>query len=588
MTRTHTVAPTGAIPARPSPAARPPTADVWQLTAAARPWLAGAVSVGLGQAVLLVAQAQILAGLLAGALYHGLTGPAVAWDCLRVACLALGQGSLGWAWEACTEAAARRARAVTRQRALASSIRTTRAARVGADGDGEAPGLGGVTTLLASGVDDLDPFVARVLPRTALALAVPALLLAWIAHLDLVSAGLAAVTLAVAPALAVLAGADTAAAVRSRLAALQRLGDRFDALIAGLPLLRAFGRARDQERAVAASGEAVRAATLATLRVALLAGMVLDILAAVGTALVAVPLGLRLDAGHRILPQALAVLMLVPEVFLPARRLIADFHAGAGGRAVLAKLGCLTAADRPRAAGPVPRQQHTGPAGVVLERVCLSATGRSQPLLDDVDLRVSPGERVCVVGESGAGKSSLLRVAAGLISPSAGRCFLDGLCAAALPRPALGWVPQHPAVLPATVLDNITLGRPAASERTALAALEMAGLGAWLRSLPRGVRTPLSGLDAQLSLGERRRLAVARSLAGPPPWLWLLDEPTAGLDPLSAVRLVAELSRVTDGVTVIIATHDPSAMVLGQRTVELRDGRITGATDASAAPVRTR
>jgi putative ABC transport system ATP-binding protein len=102
------------------------------------------------------------------------------------------------------------------------------------------------------------------------------------------------------------------------------------------------------------------------------------------------------------------------------------------------------------------------------------------------------------------------------------------------------------------------------------------------------VRTPLSGLDAQLSLGERRRLAVARSLAGPPPWLWLLDEPTAGLDPLSAVRLVAELSRVTDGVTAIIATHDPSAMVLGQRTVELRDGRIADATDASAAPVRAR
>jgi ABC-type transport system involved in cytochrome bd biosynthesis fused ATPase/permease subunit len=442
--------------------------------------------------------------------------------------------------------------------------------------------------LLASGVDDLDPFVARVLPRTALALAVPALLLAWIADLDLVSAGLAAVTLAVAPVLAALAGADTAAAVRSRLAALQRLGDRFDALIAGLPLLRAFGRARDHERAVAASGEAVRAATLATLRVALLAGMVLDILAAVGTALVAVPLGLRLDAGHRILPQALAVLMLVPEVFLPARRLTADFHAGAGGRAVLAKLGCLTAADRPRAAGAVPRQQHTGPAGLVFERVYLSATGRSQPLLDGVDLRVWPGERVCVTGESGAGKSSLLRVAAGIVSPSAGRCFLDGLCVPALPRPALGWVPQHPAVLPATVLDNITLGRPGASERSALAALERAGLGAWLRSLPRGVRTPLSGLDAQLSLGERRRLAVARSLAGPPPWLWLLDEPTAGLDPLSAVRLVAELSRVTDGVTAIIATHDPSAMVLGQRTVELRDGRIAGATDASAAPVRAR
>ena len=170
--------------------------------------------------------------------------------------------------------------------------------------------------------------MARVLPRIVLALAVPALLLAWIGRLDLVSAGLATLTLVAASVLAGLVGADTAAAVRRRLAALQRLGDRFDALVAGLPLLRAFGRARDHERAVAASGEDVRAATLATLRVALLAGLVLELLAAVGTALVAVPLGLRLDAGHRILPQALTVLILVPEVFLPLRRLPGGFPCG--------------------------------------------------------------------------------------------------------------------------------------------------------------------------------------------------------------------------------------------------------------------
>jgi ABC-type transport system involved in cytochrome bd biosynthesis fused ATPase/permease subunit len=135
-------------------------------------------------------------------------------------------------------------------------------------------------------------------------------------------------------------------------------------------------------------------------------------------------------------------------------------------------------------------------------------------------------------------------------------------------------VPQHPTVLPATVLENVALGRPGADERAALAALEAAGLGTWLRSVPRGLHTPLSELGAPLSLGERRRLAVARGLVGPCPRLWLLDEPTAGLDLVSARRLVTELSRITEGVTAIIATHDPTAMVLGQRTIELRHGRI--------------
>jgi ABC-type transport system involved in cytochrome bd biosynthesis fused ATPase/permease subunit len=541
------------------------------LPAGTRAWLAGAVAIGLAQAVLLVAQAGVLARLLTGAFYGGLTGPAVTGYCAAIASFALGQALFTWAWEACTEAAARRARAAVRRWALAAAMDpVSLPGLAGTAGPsvpvwlraGEPRGPGGVTTLIGSEIDELDPFVARVLPRTVLALAVPALLLAWIGHLDLVSAALAAVTLAIAPVLAGLVGADTAAAVRRRLASLERLGDRFDTLVEGLPLLRAFGRAADHERAVAASGEQVRTATLATLRTALLAGLVLELLGAVGTALVAVRLGLRLDAGQRILPQALAVLILVPEVFLPLRRLTADFHAGATGRAVLARLGGLTVTERlSRPAAPVP--------GVLLEGVCLTAEGRSMPVLDGIDLRVSPGERVCLAGPSGAGKTSLLRVVAGLVPPTAGRVRLEG------PSPAPGWVPQHPAVLPATVLENIALGRPGVDERIARQVLELAGLGAWLRSLPLGLRTPLSGLEAALSLGERRRLAVARSLAGPRPRLWLLDEPTSGLDPAGARRLVAELSRIIDGTTAIIATHDPSAAALGQRTIELRDGRVS-------------
>jgi ABC-type transport system involved in cytochrome bd biosynthesis fused ATPase/permease subunit len=537
-------------------------AGVWRLVGGARWRLAGAVGVGFGQAVLLVAQASVLAWLLAGAMDGGLSTGAVDRGVLLIVLFAGGQAVAGWAWEACAEAAARRVRAEARRRALAAAMDV----RAAPEGWPEL-GPGGLTTLIGSEVDELDPFVGRVLPRAVLALAVPALLLAWIAGLDPVSAGLAGGILLLAPVLAGLVGADTAAAVRRRLASLERMADRFDALVAGLPLLRAFGRAAEHERTVAASGEEVRTATLATLRVALLAGLVLELLATVGTALVAVRLGLRLDAGQRILPRALAVLMLVPEAYLPVRRLTADFHAGAAGRAVLGRLGHLGSTAAVTAAASHVHEggsdRGKGATGVLVEGVAVVAGGRV--VLEGVELRVDAGERVCLTGESGAGKTTLLRVVAGLVAPSAGRVLLEG-------RAGLGWVPQQPMVLAASVLDNVALGRAGADERTVRRALEAAQLGPWLTRLPLGLRTPLSGLDAPLSLGERRRLAVARCLAGPVPRLWLLDEPTAGLDRAGARRLVAELGRILDGATVIIATHDPEAMTLGQRRVELCQG----------------
>jgi len=558
--------------------------QVRRLAAPARPWLAGAVGVGLADAVLLVAQAAVLARLLSSALYGGLTAKATARDSLVLVLLAAGQGLAGWAWEACTEAAARRARGAARQQALAHGVRLAAAE---GSGHGRDPGPGGVAALLGQGIDELDPFVGRVLPRAVLAVAVPALLLAWIAGLNLLSAGLATLALAVGPVLAALIGMDTADAVRRRLDSLGRLGDRFAALVGGLAVLRAFGRARDHERSVAASGEEVRLATLATLRLALLTGLVLETLAAVGTALVAVPLGLRLDSGARILPQALAVLILTPAVFLPLRRLSADFHAGASGREALARLTRLGAvgARGPARQRPAVRAPGAQACRVELERVSLTAADRGRPILDGIDLYVCPGERLCLAGPSGAGKSSLLRVVAGLAAPAGGRVSVDGQDPAACRPPGLAWVPQHPTVLAATVLDNVALGRPGIGEDAAAAALHAAQLGPWLGGLPHGLHTRLSGLDEPLSLGERRRLAVARVLAGPQVGLWLLDEPTAGLDRGTAALLLRELSTVIGAATALIATHDPAALALGQRIAELDRGRLLAVRPGQDAPI---
>jgi len=200
--------------------------------------------------------------------------------------------------------------------------------------------------------------------------------------------------------------------------------------------------------------------------------------------------------------------------------------------------------------------------------------GRDRPVLTAIDLHLRPGERLCLTGESGSGKSSLLRVVAGLVAPTTGSARLVGPAGVGGGRPALAWVPQHPTVLPATVLDNVTLGRPGIDERAARAALDTARLGPWLAGLPRGLHTRLSGLDEPLSLGERRRLAIARALAGARAGLWLLDEPTAGLDRATARLMLEGLGEVIGEATALIATHDPAALALGQRVAELDRGRL--------------
>jgi ABC-type transport system involved in cytochrome bd biosynthesis fused ATPase/permease subunit len=579
--------------------------------------MAGAVAAGLGQAAALIAQAAVLSGLLAAALRGELAMRGAVRASLAVLVLGAVQGLACWAWETCADGTARRARSAARRAALIRAMRLAastggplRATPPGSDttpshsdttpsGSGQpadtaGPGPGALTVLLGAGIDELDPFVGRVVPRAVLAVLAPALLVAWIAGLDLPSAGIAVPVLLLSPVMAALAGLGTAQAVRRRLASLERIGDRFTALIEGLPLLRAYGRAGDHERAVAASGEEARTASLAAVRLALLAGLVLELAAAVGTALVAVPLGLRLDAGHRILPQALAVLMLTPELFLPLRRLTADFHAGASGQAALARISAVTG-EPDRGGDPGPgrrtviaetravggRGDPAAPAAITMDAVSVVVPGRARPVLDQVSLRVAPGERVGVAGPSGAGKSTLLRVAAGLISPSAGHLSspLDGVWGPGLAsgaRPALGWVPQHPAVLDGTVLDNVALGRPGISAATARAALEDARLGSWLTAQPAGLDTRLTSMDARLSLGELRRLAVARVLAGPPPALWLLDEPTSGLDDVTARELIGALAAAIGGATALIASHDPAVLALADHVLEINEGRVRG------------
>ncbi len=530
---------------------------------ATRRFLVLTVAIGGVTALLLIAQAWLIARIVAGAfLDHQAVGS------LRGALFALlaviaGRSVLAWG----AERAAHRASASAK-----SELRRAATEHVAALGPAGLEGseTGRISTLLTTGIDALDGYFARYLPQLFLAVIVPVAVIAVVAGADWVSAVLIAVSLPLIPIFMALVGATTRDRTMARMRSLQKLAGHFLDIVAGLPTLKVFGRAKAQARAIADVTDRYRATTLATLRLTFLSSLILELLATVSVALVAVAVGLRLLGGNMSFRDALFVLVLAPEAYLPLRALGANYHASADGMQAAQDVFALL--EEPT---DTPRGGTTTAAGASIRIRGLEVTypGRRLPALDGAELVVTPGETVAVIGASGCGKSTLLAVILGLRRPDAGSVSLGGVDLADLDledwRRHIGWVPQRPHLFARSVAENVRLGRPEASDSAVADALEAAGLTEVMRRLPQGAATLLGQGGSGLSAGERQRVALARAFVRDAPLL-LLDEPTASLDGETEADVLTAVRRLVTGRTAVIVAHRPPLAALADRVVELR------------------
>jgi thiol reductant ABC exporter CydD subunit len=443
---------------------------------------------------------------------------------------------------------------------------------------------GEIAAAAVHGVPALEAYFARYLPQLVLALIAPLAVLAWVAVIDVESALVMAVTLPLVPVFMWLIGRATEQRTRERWDALRRLSTHFLDVVRGLPTLRAFNRGRAQAARIAEVGERYRRATMGTLRVGFLSGSVLELAATLGVALVAVTVGVRLVDGGLGLQAGLTVLVLAPELYLPLRRLGAEFHASADGLAVAERM--LALLDTPPAAVPGGAHRPPSPAfaPVCFEQVSFAYPRRPAPVLDAFGLELAPGETVALVGESGAGKSTAVALLLGLLRPTDGRVTVGDVDLAACDMEAwrrhVAWVPQRPTLLRATVADNVRLGAPHASAAAVRAAAALAGADGFVRALPAGYDTLVGDGGRPLSPGERRRIALARAVLRDAPLL-ILDEPTADLDPASVELVAGAIARLRAGRTVLLIAHRPELVAHADRVVRL----VGGATFAE--PVRS-
>jgi ABC-type multidrug transport system fused ATPase/permease subunit len=296
----------------------------------------------------------------------------------------------------------------------------------------------------------------------------------------------------------------------------------------------------------------------------------------------------RLVDGSLALQAGLTVLVLAPEVYLPFRRLGAEFHASADGLAVAERMFALLDAPaiavRPRGFPP----PSASPAGhaVRIEGVSFAYPSRAGIVLDGFDLELPEGEAVALIGESGAGKSTVAALLLGLLEPTDGRITVGGVdlstCELDAWRRLVAWVPQHPSMIRGTIAENIRVGEPDAPDGRVREAALQAGAHEFIAALPDGLDTLIGEGGRQLSPGERRRIGLARAYLKDAP-IVILDEPTADLDPHSVSVVSQAVRGLAAHRTMLLIAHRPELVQHADRVVRLVDGVAVRVADRAAA-----
>jgi ATP-binding cassette subfamily C protein CydD len=542
----------------------------------ARVDLALTVGLGLLAGITIVGQARVLSRVISQVFLRGQGLEQVETLLLALLGLALVCAALVWGSEVAANHVAVQVKDRLRARLMAHLL-----ALGPAYAHGERSGE--LANTAVEGIEALDAYFRQYLPQIALAALVPLAVLLFVFPLDWVSGLVLLLTAPLIPVIKVLIGGAAEAMTRRQWASLSHMSAHFLDVLQGLTTLKLLGRSREQIRAIAQISDQFREATTGVLRVAFLSALVLEMVATISTAVVAVQVGLRLLAGHLSFEQAFFVLVLAPEFYLPLRMLGTRFHAGMEGVAAAQRIFEVLGVE----ARVEVRAEARLPSSFNIRFDCISFAYEEgkRTALDGLSFEVRQGERVALVGPSGGGKSTVAYLLLRFIEPDSGAITVDGVPLSDLPvaawREQVAWVPQNPHLFHGTVTENIRLGRANATPDEVTWAARQAHAHEFITALPQGYDTSIGERGARLSGGEAQRIALARAFLKDAPFL-ILDEATANLDPEVEALVQEAMERLLRGRTALIIAHRLSTVYRADRIVVIDGGRVveTGSHEA--------
>jgi ATP-binding cassette, subfamily C, bacterial CydCD len=547
---------------------------LWQLAQSVRFQLSLTIGLGLIIGVLIIAQARALSSVIDRVFLQSTTLDQVWNALLGLLLIMIVRAILSYASDVAAFRAAARIKAQLRERLLDRLI-SLGPAYVQRERTGEL-----INTVL-EGIETLEAYFSQYLPQLILAALMPITILIFVFQIDLLSGVVLLLTGPLIPLFMILIGKAADALTRRQWKSLSWMSAHFLDVLQGLTTLKIFGRSRQQIETIAQVSHKFRDTTMNVLRVAFLSAFALEMIATISTAIVAVEIGLRLLSGQLQFDQALFVLVLAPDFYLPLRLLGTRFHAGMSGVAAAQRIfevleattdnGQLTTADH--AVNAISTTWST----ISFSAVQFAYDHGQRPALNGVSFSIERGHRVVLIGPTGSGKSTIVNLLLGFIQPQSGAIKIDGIKLGDLNphdwRKQIAYVSQQPYLFNASVLDNLRLAKPDASLEDVIHATKLAHVDEFIRTLPNSYETIVGERGTRLSGGQAQRLALARAFLKNAPIL-ILDEATSNLDAENEALIQDSIDRLMQGRTVLSISHHWQTVNQYYRVIALEHGQV--------------